>query len=88
MPQLQTYSSIGVLHTFILAYCPGRDPVCRDVRVEGLNGPSQSDVVVFGCTLGSARIQQLKARVLLVAGVGVLEIALEQMESGNVVFSI
>ena len=49
---------------------------------------SQSDVVVFGCTLGSARIQQFKARVLLVAGVGVLEIALGQMESGNLVFSI
>ena len=48
----------------------------------------QSDVVVFGCSLGSARIQQLKARVLLVAGVGVLEIALGQMESGNLVFSI
>ena len=31
----------------------------------------QSDVVVFGCSLGSARIQQFKARVLLVAGVGV-----------------
>ena len=48
----------------------------------------QSDVVVFGCSLGSARIQQLKARVLLVAGVGVLEIALGQMESGNLVLSI
>ena len=31
----------------------------------------QSDVVVFGCSLGMLCTQQFKARVLLVAGVGV-----------------
>ena len=46
------------------------------------------DVVVRGCTLGMSSLQKLIARVLLVAGVGVLEIALEVIDWETWSFSI
>ena len=53
--------------------------------------PTRSEVVVCGWTLGSACIQELvtlKARVLLVAGEGVLENAWEQIDLETWSFSI
>ena len=57
------------------------------VAVSGV-GPSRGDVVVCGCTLGMSSLQKLIARVLLVAGVGVLEIALEVIDWETWSFSI
>ena len=57
------------------------------VAVSGV-GPSRGAVVVCGCTLGMSSLQKLIARVLLVAGVGVLEIALEVIDWETWSFSI
>ena len=50
--------------------------------------PSRGGTVVCGCTLGMSSLQKLIARVLLVAGVGVLEIALEVIDWETWSFSI